>query len=269
MACCAARLGARSTFLGKVGQDAFGDGFRELLRRENVSTDAVLCSDRLPTAVGFIICSSRGSNIIVIDVGANGDFTPADVLSHREVIEASDVILSPLEIPLETALAAAAVAQAKGVRAILNPAPAQDLRGVDLRAFCALTPNETEARVCLGLDPGEPAEPEDLARALLSLGVRNVVITLGAKGALWVSRHGARHFPALEVAVVDTVGAGDAFNAGLAAGLSEDVPFQEAICLGIAAASLSTEKRETIDSYPCRAEVDARIHEIRDRLVGC
>jgi ribokinase len=262
MACCAARLGARSAFVGKVGRDAFGEGFLALLAHENVSTEAVMYA-AVPTAVGFIICGLGGSNIIVVDSGANGDFKPADVNARRDVIEASDVILSPLEIPLETALAAARVARSAGVRSILNPAPAQDLRGVDLSSVYALTPNETEARVCLGLQPNDPVSEEDLARALLGLGVENVVMTLGARGALWSSRNGFCRVPALPVSVVDTVGAGDAFNAGLATALSENRLPDEAMAFAATAASLSTQKRETIESYPFRAEVDARVDQVR------
>jgi ribokinase len=269
MACCASRLGARSRFIGKVGRDAFGEGFLRLLGRELVGAEGVLYSDGLPTAVGFIVCGPGGSNIIVIGVGANGDFRPADVSAQRHIIEASDVILSPLEIPLETALAAAAMASARGIPAILNPAPAADLRGQDLSAVFALTPNEGEARVCLGLPAEDPASAEELARALLDLGVENVILTLGPQGALWASRRGLRRVPALEVTVLDTVGAGDAFNAALAVGLSEHQPLQEAIALGVTAASLSTRKRETIDSYPYREEVDARTPEVRARIETC
>jgi ribokinase len=269
MACCAARLGARSGFIGKVGRDAFGEGFLELLKREDVSPEGVLYSEDLPTAVGFIISGPGGSNIIVIDRGANGEFRPADVCASRALIEASDVILSPLEIPLETALAAAALAHGRGIPAILNPAPAADLCGQDLSAVFALTPNETEARVCLGLAPDAPMSTKDLARALLDLGASNVILTLGAHGALWASRGGVARVPALEVTVVDTVGAGDAFNAGLAAGLSEHRPVAEAIALGVTAASLSTRRRETIDSYPYRDEVDKRVREVQARIETC
>jgi ribokinase len=269
MACCASRLGAHSRFIGKLGRDAFGEGFLQLLSREHVGSEGVLYSDDLPTAVGFIVCGPGGSNIIVIDVGANADFTPADVFASRGIIEASDVVLSPLEIPLETALAAAAVASASGIPAILNPAPATDLRGADLSAVFALTPNEGEARLCLGRPIGDPASAEELARALLDLGVKNVILTLGPQGALWASRQGLRHVPALEVKVVDTVGAGDAFNAGLAVGLSEHRPLEEAIALGVTAASLSTRRRQTIDSYPYRQEVDARVPEVQARIQTC
>jgi ribokinase len=262
MAVAAARLGGYSTFMGKIGRDSFGDRFLDLLKAEAVDRAGVLFSENLPTAVGFIIFSSKGTNSIVIDIAANGDFLPGDVKLNRNLIESSDVVLSPLEIPLDTALEAAAIASSAGKKAILNPAPAVDLRGRDLSMVHALTPNETEGRVCLGLPPEDPIADSDLARALLELGPENVLLTLGPKGVLWASSAGMRIIPALKVKVVDTVGAGDAFNAGLAVGLAEKLPMAEAIALGVTAASISTQKRETIDSYPTRAEVDRRRPEI-------
>ncbi|MCD6373997.1 MAG: ribokinase [Caldisericaceae bacterium] len=262
MAVCASRLGADVTFLGKVGKDSFGDAFVSLLKKENVNTNGVLYSDHLPTAVGFIIFSSNGTNSIVIDPAANNDFLPKDIEENRHIIEFSDVIVSPLEIPLETALVAAKIAKRKGVKYILNPAPAVDLRKCDLSDFFALTPNETEARVCLGLEPNDPISDSDLARALLSLGVENVILTLGAKGVLWASNSGIFPIPTLNVKVVDSVGAGDAFNAGLAVGLAENRSVAEAVALGVTTAALSTQKRETIDSYPFREEVDKNIAEV-------
>jgi ribokinase len=256
MAACASRLGASTRFLGKVGRDAFGEGFFELLDREKIDRRSVLISDTKPTAVGFIVFSEKGSNIIVIDMAANGEFSPDDIAVHKDVITSSPVALAPLEIPLATALAAAEVAKGAGTKFILNPAPAVDLRGVDLRAVFALTPNEREARVCLGLRADDPISDEEIVRQLLDLGVENVMLTRGAQGVLW-GRAGELHaVPALPVQVVDTVGAGDAFNAGLAVGLSEGKSLLEAIALGVTAASLSTQRRETIPSYAYRAEVD-------------
>lgn len=266
MAACAARLGAESTFMGKIGKDSFGEGFVELMKTEGVDPDGILCAEHLPTAVGFIIFSSRGTNSIVIDIAANGDFSPNDITQNRQFITASDVILSPLEIPLQTALAAAKVAHENNVAAILNPAPAQDLRDHDLSAVTALTPNETEGRVCLGLDPDDPINDEDLALSLLDLGVENAILTVGANGVIWASKDGAKRIPALKVDVVDSVGAGDAFNAGLAVGLSEKRPMTEAIAMGITAASLSTRVRETIDSYPYREEVERNIDQVLSKL---
>jgi ribokinase len=256
MAACAARLGAQARFFGKVGRDAFGEGFVRLLAQEKVDGGALLFSETKPTAVGFIIFSSSGSNIIVVDMAANGEFSPADITAHREVIVSSAVALSPLEIPLATALAAAAVAKAAGTKFILNPAPAMDLRNADLRAVFALTPNELEARVCLGLRPDDPTPDNEVVLALLRLGVDNVMLTRGGKGVLWGCSAGLVEVPAVPVQVVDTVGAGDAFNAGLAVGLSEQKSTLEAIALGVTAASLSTQRRETIASYAYRSEVD-------------
>jgi ribokinase len=262
MAACASRLGARTTFVGKIGHDTYGEGFLRLLEREGVERHAVLYSDSLPTAVGFIVFSARGTNLIVIDRGANGEFLPPDVDAHAEEIRRADVSLSPLEIPLETALAAARVAKAAGRKYILNPAPAADLRGRELRDVFALTPNERESRVCLGLRPDDPISDHEAARRLLALGVGHVMMTRGEKGVLWASRAESRVVPALPVQVVDSVGAGDAFNAGLAVGLAEGMPVLEAIALGVTAASLSTQRRETIESYYGRAEVNARFGEV-------
>jgi ribokinase len=262
MAVCAARLGADSTFMGKIGRDAFGKGFISLLKREGVNPKGVLFSDQLPTAVGMIIFTAKGANAIVIDRGANGSFLPEDVLAHKEIIESADAVVSPLEIPLETALAAAKIAKAKGARFILNPAPAVDLRAHDLGAVFALTPNEVEGRICVGLRPEDFIDDRALAQELLNLGAENVMLTLGAKGVIWASREGLHRVPALKVKVVDSVGAGDAFNAGLATGLSENLPLRESVALGVVAASLSTQKRETIDSYPRRAEVIGVLEEV-------
>ncbi len=252
MAACAARLGADTTFLGKIGRDAFGEGFLLLLEREGVKQHAVLFAEKTPTAAGFIVFSTKGTNLIVIDMGANAEFLPSDVQAQAGIVQGAGVSVSPLEIPLATALAAAGLAQAAGRKFILNPAPAQDLRAADLRAVFALTPNEREGRVCLGLPPDAPVNDEDLAGRLLELGPEHIVLTRGEKGVLWASRSSVQVVPALPVKVVDTVGAGDAFNAGLAVGLSEGRPMLEAIALGVTAASLSTQRRETIESYARR-----------------
>ena len=262
MAVCVARLGAESVFMGKIGRDPFGEGFVSLMESEGVSQDGILYSEELPTAVGWIIFSSKGTNAIVIDVAANGAFSPEDIVHNTQLITNSDVILSPLEIPLETALAAAQVAHAEGIKTILNPAPAVDLRKHDLSSVFALTPNETEGRICLGLDPNDSISDHELTSALLSLGVENVILTRGSQGVIWASKNGVHDVPALKVKVIDSVGAGDAFNAGLAVGLSENRSMIESISMGIITASLSTRKRETIESYPSREEVDRSINQI-------
>lgn len=262
MAACAARLGADTTFFGKIGRDAFGENFLRLLEREGVKRHAVLFSEKTPTATGFIVFSTKGTNLIVIDMGANLEFLPSDIQAHAKIVEGAAVSLSPLEIPLSTALAAARLAHAAGCKFILNPAPAQDLRTADLSQVFTLTPNEREGRVCLGLPADAPIPDQEVARRLLELGPAHVVLTRGEKGVLWASAAGIYAVPALPVNVVDTVGAGDAFNAGLAVGLGEGRPMLEAISLGVTAASLSTQQRETIESYARRAEVDRHVGKV-------
>jgi ribokinase len=266
MACCAARLGADVRLVTRVGADAFGDGLIALLGREGVDPNWVLRSASLPTAVGMILGTSLGTNAIAVDAAALSEFLPEDVAPLRETIHEGDAVLSPLEIPLETALAASRMARERGAFSILNPAPASDLRRQDLSTVDFLTPNETEARVCLGLAPDDPIEDLTAAEQLRSLGARNVIVTRGGKGVLWLSPDGCYEIPALAVNVIDTVGAGDAFNAGLAVGLCEGREPLEAVLMGVVTASLSTEKRETIDSYPRRAEVDARLPHLRDKI---
>ncbi len=266
MACCAARLGADVRLITRVGADAFGDGLIALLEREGVDASQVLRSSALPTAVGMILNLRGGANAIAVDPAALSEFLPADLGWLRDSLEPGDVVLSPLEIPLETALAASRAARERGAVSILNPAPAADLRKCDLSTVDFLTPNETEARVCLGLAPDDSVPDPAAAEQLLRLGPQHVIVTRGGKGVLWASKEACFEIPALEVEVVDTVGAGDAFNAGLAVGLCEGRDPLEAILLGVAAASLSTQKRETIESYPTRAEVDARLHELRGRI---
>jgi ribokinase len=211
------------------------------------------------------VSSARGTNLIVIDRGANGDFLPIDVAGLAEEVAAADVAVSPLEIPLQTALAAARVAKAAGRRFILNPAPAEDLRGHDLSQVFALTHNECESRVCLGSQPNATIADGAVAEQLLALGVEHVIMTRGDKGVLWASHAGLEEIPALEVQVVDTVGAGDALNAGVAVGMSEGRPVREAIAMGVVAASISTQRRETIESYPRRTEVQPHIGEVLRR----
>jgi ribokinase len=262
MAACISRLDGNSTFMGKIGRDSFGESFLELLKDEGVNNDGVLYSDKLPTAVGFIVSSSSGSNIIIIDIAANGEFSPEDIDKNKSIIEQSDVILSPLEIPFDTAIHATKLAKGNGIKSILNPAPAIDLTNENLESVFVITPNETEGRVCLGLDPQNPISDEEVVQKLLELGPENVILTLGEKGVLWASEAGVKSTPALNVDVLDTVGAGDAFNSGLAVGLSENKSLEESIAMGVTAASISTQYRETIESYPKRSEVDARIQEI-------
>jgi ribokinase len=254
MAVQAARLGAEVTYVGVVGDDAFGRGFRELMDVEGVGTAHLRVTAERPTGVGMIIKDAAARNVIVVDMGANELFSPAAVDADLTQV---DVVLAPLEIPLATALHGLAAAHAAGVTTVLNPAPAVDLRAVDLSAVDVLTPNETEAKVAVGLAPDADVPAREVAERLLARGTRAVVMTLGEHGALVATAEGAVAVPALPIEVVDSNGAGDSFNAGLCVALAEGRPLVEAARFAGAVAGLCCQEWETVPSYRTRAEVEA------------
>jgi ribokinase len=258
MAVQAARLGAEVTFAGVIGQDGSGDAFLAALAGEGITTHAIRRSRTAPTGTGFIVVDSSGRNMIVIDPGANLEFTPDNDFERlRPLVLGCGAALAQCEIPLATALEGLAAAKAAGARTIFNPAPAIDLTSSDLSAIDYLTPNETEARVCLGLDPTAPVTEDQLAAGLLDLGVGAVVFTRGEHGALLVAPDRRVEQAAFEVAVCDTVGAGDSFNASFATALAEGCDEIVALRFACAAASLSTTRSDTLASYHRRSEVDA------------
>ncbi len=258
MAVQAARLGAPVNFVGCVGDDDFGRAFIRLMQQEGVNTDLLLQRPDLATGAGFIIKSSDGYNIITVDIGANQLFSPADVDRALPLMTPGSVMLIQLEIPLETALHAARRGREAGITVIFNPAPALDLRAYDLSDIDLLTPNETEARVCLGLDPQDPTDDVEIARRLLGLGCRTVVMTLGERGSLIVTPDSATPVPAYRYdSIVDSNGAGDSFNAALATALLEGKPLEEAARFANAVAGLCCTRWDTVPSYHTRAEVEA------------
>jgi ribokinase len=257
MAVQAARLGAEVTFAGVIGQDASGDAFLAALAGEGITTHAVRRSATAPTGTGFIVVDSSGRNMIVIDPGANLEFTPDNDFERlRPLVLGCGAALAQCEIPLATALEGLAAAKAAGARTILNPAPASNLTAYDLSAIDYLTPNETEARVCLGLDPAAPVTEEQLAAGLLELGVGAVVFTRGERGALLIAHDRRVEQGAFQVDVRDTVGAGDSFNASFATALAEGCDEIQALRFACAAASLSTTRSDTLASYHRRSEVE-------------
>jgi len=254
MAVQAARLGAAVVFVGVVGVDSFGDAFVELMQREGVDTRHVRRTEERSTGAGFIICSDDGHNVITVDMGANELLSEADVDAAGETLAAADALLMPLEIPLGPALHAAKRAHEAGVATILNPAPAQDLTGLNMSMIDYLTPNETEAAVCLGRSGDEPAEEAELAAALRALGCGAVVMTLGERGSICFGEGQPIEAAGFAVEVRDSTGAGDAFNASLAVALAEGRPIADALRFANAFAALSTTKPDTVPSYHGRAE---------------
>ena len=256
MAVQAARLGARTSFVGRVGDDARGRAFADLLAAEGVAAEHLQVQEDSATGVGFILLGSDGQNMIAIDSGPNAHFSAADVERAAGLMQPPATVLTQLEIPLQTALRGMQAGRAAGCTTILNPAPAQDLSGEDLSSVAVITPNETEARVCLGLDPAERADEEELGRRLLERGCGAALLTLGERGCLCVTADGSEQVPGFAVPrVVDTTGAGDAFNAGLAVALAEGRPLAEAARFANAAAALCCTRLATLPSYHTRQQV--------------
>lgn len=262
MAVQAARLGADVAYAGVVGDDTFGHEFISLMKQENVDIQALTLTRELPTGAGLIIKDKDARNIIVVDMGANKLFTPARVDEAESQIARCNVALAQLEIPLETALYGLRKAKILNKLTILNPAPARNLRGLDLSAIDYLTPNETEARVALGLAPDDPRSNREVADLLLETGCRYVVMTLGDAGAAIFSRDASQAIPPCKVEVVDSNGAGDSFNAALAVALDEGQSVTDAVLMANATAALCCTRWETVPSYRYRAEVETFINNM-------
>jgi ribokinase len=251
-----ARLGAQVSFIAKIGTDSFGEMAMKLYRDECIDVAHVRRTVDIPTGVGFILVESgSGRNCIVLDPGANELLTDNDVNQCEAVIASAAVVMTQLEIPVAAAEAALVQGRSGGAITILNPAPVRLLPGSVLQAADILTPNEVEAKVLTGRGPDAASEPGEVARDLIRLGVKQVVMTLGENGALVVTSSSSRHIPAPHMSAVDTTGAGDAFNAGLATALASGAGLEDAVRFAVVAGSLAVTREGVIPSLPNRQEV--------------
>jgi ribokinase len=250
-----ARLGARVDFVARIGKDSFGDMALGLYRDEGIDVTHLKRSAEAPTGVGFIVVEAKsGQNCIVLDPGANELLTAADVSAAASVLKSAAVVLTQLEIPAEAAEAGLTIGRTAGVVTILNPAPVRPLPASLLEMVDVLTPNETEARVLAGRAPDDSIDPEIVAHELIGRGVKQVVMTLGENGALLVSSSECRRLPAVRVRAVDTTGAGDAFNAGLATALAHGASLEEAVQFAVIVGAMAVTKDGVIPSLPRRFE---------------
>lgn len=255
----AARAGARAAMVTRVGQDSFGDMARQTWSRDGVDTSQVLVDEAAPTGAAFIFVSTRtGDNAIIIESGAAANLSPADVRAAEGKIATAKVFVTQFEQPIEAAVEGLRLARNHGVTTVLNPAPALAVDDA-IYAFCDyVTPNETEAAALTGIDTGTDEGALKAAASLVERGARNALITLGAKGALLHGQAGTHFVPAFRVShVVDTTGAGDAFNGGFAVAIAEGRTPVDAVRFGAAVAALSVQKPGTAPSMPTRAEIEA------------
>ncbi len=253
----AARLGAESHFVGMIGEDLFGEMAVKLYEQEGVHTSHLRRTTQRNTGVGFITLNTEGDNHIVLDMGANELLTPADVDAAEATIASSDVVLAVLEIPVQVAAHAMALARRHNATAILNPAPARPLDPACLAHIDVLTPNESELRILLGLPPDDATDTLELAGRLRQFGVRNIVVTRGGNGALIIHSDGStEQVPGVPVDVVDTTGAGDAFNCALGVALAEGKSLSDAVRYATIAGALACTKLGVIPALAYRKQVE-------------
>lgn len=252
-----ARLGADASFVGIVGDDKLAEIATDLYRAEGVATDHLERTTELATGAGFIILSDKGDNAIILDMGANALLDARSVDRAEARIAASAIVMSVLEIPVAAAARAMELGRRHGVKTVLNPAPAQPLPPEVLRHVDVLTPNETELRILLGLEPDDATPTLELAERLRGLSVGTVVVTMGSDGVLVLDgTNEVRHVAPVPVEVVDTTGAGDAFNAGLATALAEGRELVDAVRFGACCGALACTRLGVIPGLPTRAAVD-------------
>lgn len=258
-ALAAARAGAEVKMITRIGRDTFGGMAREAWAADGIDVSAVIEDAELPTGAAFIFVSTEtGNNAIIVESGAAARLSPQDVAAAENAIGSARVFLTQFEQPVETAMAGLALARRHGATTILNPAPAIAAPDAIYPLCDYVTPNETEAATLTGLPVSNVDEARAAAAELVRRGARNAVITLGEKGALLHGVAGNELVPVFPVAkVVDTTGAGDAFNGGFALALAEGMTPLEAVRFGCATAALSVQKPGTAPSMPSRKEIDA------------
>jgi ribokinase len=254
-AVAAAKLDAAVVMVSKVGDDMLGDGVLRNFEEMKVSVGHVQCVPGQSTGTATILVDASGDNCILIVKGANGDLTPADVERAGEDLKACDLILTQLEVPLDTVYATVAFGKGHGVKTVLNPAPAARNLDIDkIRDASFLTPNETELAILTGM----PVESEDeiaaAAKSLVAKGLETVIVTLGARGSLVATAQGLKRIAPVKVQAVDSTGAGDAFIGSFAryyaAGLGVDAALDKATRY----AAFSVTKRGAQKSFATEAE---------------
>lgn len=253
----AARLcGARVSMIARVGEDLFGPATIDNLSARGIDTSRVLLTPEVSSGVAPIFVDSSGQNRIIVVKGANDKLFPADIEASSDVLLRADLIVLQLEIPLETVYTTLRFAHRHGIRAILNPAPAQALDVSEIAHAEYLIPNETEAAALSGLPVTNLEEAKACAESLVDRGTRRVIITMGSNGALLARGSEIRHVAPFPVNAVDTTGAGDAFIGCLAFYLAGGCDELEAIRRANLYAALSTLQAGTQSSFVTRERFD-------------
>jgi ribokinase len=255
------RAGAKIDIITKLGDDPFGREAIDFFKSEKVNTEHILLDQERATGIALIcVDESTKQNQILVVPGACNHITPDDIAKVKPMIERADILLMQFEINEDALRSVMEIAKNAGVKVVLNPAPAREsLRDILVRADI-ITPNEHEAETFCGVKINHEADAKVACDAFHQMGIPSVVITMGDKG-VFVSEAGKQSMvPARKVQVVDTTGAGDAFNGGFITALAEGRDLIEAAAFGNALASLSVQKFGTAPSMPMRQDIDAVLY---------
>jgi len=257
-AVAAALAGGNVHFISRLGKDDFADMALSLWEKSGITPHVTQYSDSYTGAAYIFIEDKTGNNAIIVSPGAAANINDDDITSNKELIRGSKVFMTQLEQSLDAAGTALSFAKGGGAITILNPAPAQPL-GKDILKLCDfVTPNEIEAEQITGIPVKSINDAEIAAGKLLEKGADSAVITLGEQGALFKDNNQVIHQPSYEVGpVVETTGAGDAFNGGLAVALAEEMPIDKALRFACATASISVTRQGTAPSMPDRNEIES------------
>lgn len=259
-AVAAKRAGANVNMITRVGKDALADLAFSSFEKEGIEMDYVFQDDEVKTAAAAIIVDDvTGENQIVVSLGACLHFTREEIESVRCVIEQSDYLLVQLEANLDAIEHVIHIAHETGVKIILNPAPAVHLSDSILKIVDIITPNETEAAILADMDVKTAFQKENIKKAadiLLNKGIKTIVVTMGEKGALLKTNEREKVFKPMQVEIVDTTGAGDAFNGGLVTALAEGNTLDEAIRFANIVGALSVTRNGTAPAMPYREEIE-------------
>jgi len=252
----AAKLGGNVTFVTKLGNDSSGEQLYNNFRACGVKLNRVIRSDQAPTGIAMIVIDNQGDNIIVVAPGANQELTKEDVQKAEDDIVRAGVVVAQLEIPLETVMVAAQLANKHNIPFILDPAPARELPLKLLQVCDVIKPNETEAGVLTGIQVEDEQSARFAAEKLLSLGPKAVIITMSSEGFLIATSEFSEFINSLKVDAVDSTAAGDAFTGALAYGLSCGWDLRDAALFANKVAAISVTKKGAQSSLPTMDEVN-------------
>ena len=246
-----ARLGGTTNFISKIGKDAYGELALKTLEKNKISTENIIQDASQQTGVaGILVDQNTGKNAINVIVGAPSSLKISEIEKKISLIKSSKIFLTQLEVPKDVTLHCLKTAKENGCITILNPAPASEISKEFYNNIDFFTPNETEAEFYTGIKITNEQQAKQAANKLISLGIKKVIITLGEKGLLYSDGKEEIYLKASSVKAIDTTGAGDAFNGGLAYGISEAKSIKECLELANKVAGLSTTKLGAGDSMP-------------------